>query len=278
MFRIVFVTLFIFILIPFALVREKRYVRNHRQDVDLRKRSAVLWILRSVLLALLIAAGFLIYKADYEKKEIGTYDRETASLVIYEIGAPGFPFGDSACRLVLKQDGKQVGRMDFSLANDGKRPDEGNFSVVWREDGVAVTASGEEQEDRTYVLYFEGAGTHVLDAPQEFRANLISWGDNSFRVIVCDPMENTVFPDGAQLTVDFDEGTYFIDLDGSVTRFDPDRKFYEPTVGRKLKWVEGMVLQIEFTAFEGYSDGNGFYNHAAGKRIENVDVIAIPVE
>ena len=73
----------------------------------------------------------------------------------------------------------------------------------------------------------------------------------------------------------FTEETYFIDLDGSVTEYHPHRTLFGRPIGKKLGWVEGMVLQIEFNACTDYSEGNGFGNRALGGRIENVDVIVV---
>jgi hypothetical protein len=270
--------LILFLLIvpgPLLLILEKRYAKTHAQQIDHKKRNMVLAVLRGILLLFLIAAGFLIYKTEYEPKEIGVYDRKPYSLAIYHVGEPGFPFGTSDCRLTLSRDGRRISTMDVTLHNDGKNPDTENFIVEWREDRVCVTVRGEEQEDTLCTLYFDGEGMRPLDAPQEFRANLIRWEKDGLRVQICDPMDNTVFPDGAELTVRFTEGTYFIDLDGSVTEYHPHRSLFERTVGKKLGWVEGMVLQIGFSACADYSEGNGFGNRALGGRIENVDVIVV---
>ncbi|MCR5066535.1 MAG: hypothetical protein K6A14_00555 [Erysipelotrichaceae bacterium] len=265
------------ILIPIAVIKEKIYVRKHRDQIDMKKRAIVLWSLRSIVLIIVVALGLFIYKTGYEKTELGSYEKGDHKLTIWHIGVPDFPFGASYCRLELDKDGRKVEERDFTLWNDGKWPDSENFTVSWQDDRVMITAHGEEQDDRTYALFLSEHALHELSEPIRLHANLIEWNDDSFRVQVCDEMANDVFPNGGLLTVEFVEGTYFIDLDGSRTDYVTQRKLFEPTVARKLKWVEGMVLDIEITAYQDFVDDNDFYNRAKAGRIENIDVIAIDV-
>ncbi|MBQ6654620.1 MAG: hypothetical protein IJM79_03755 [Erysipelotrichaceae bacterium] len=243
----------------------------------MKKGSVILPVMGSLLLVVVLAIGFLIYKTEYARTLIGTYDNGNRQLTISEIGEPGFPFGSSQCRLVLNEGGRLADSMDFSVANDGKRLSEEAFEVSWLANGVSVTVHGEEQEDRTYVLYSASEGIQMLTQPQLLHANFIEWVRDGFRAEVCDPMDNTVFPDGAQLTVIFTEETYFIDLDGSVTYY-PGKSLFEPSISRKLKWVEGMVIEIEIIACEDYVKDNGFRNRVIGRRIENVDVIVVDLD
>ncbi len=265
------------ILTPVAVIREKLYVRNHREQINMKKRAIVLWSLRSIVLIIVVALGLFIYKTGYEKTELGSYEKDDHKLIIWHVGVPDFPFGQSYCRLELDKDGKKIDEMDFTLQNDGKWPDSENFTVFWQDDRVVITAHGEEQDDKTYVLFLNENSMRELSKPIRLHANLIDWNDDSFTVQVCDAMDNGIFPDGGQLTVEFGEGTYFIDLDGSRTDYIAQRKLFEPTVAKKLKWVEGMVLDIEITAYQDFVADNGFHNRAKAGRIENVDVIAVDV-
>ncbi len=275
--RILFYILAAIILIPVALLREYLFTRSHRKDIDMKKRTVVLSALGIITLTIVTAVGWFVYKTDYEKSEINTYDNGSYQLKIYQVGTPVFPYGEGKCMFILNKDGKKIDEMDIWLANDGKWPDTANFDVSWNKDSVSITAHGEEQEDRTYVLYY-GKSIYVLEEPHQLRANFISFNSDGLRAVVCDPMDNDVFPKDAQLTVMFNEDTYIIDLDGSVTCYDPDRKLFEPEIGKKFRWSEGMVIQIEFTAYQGYNRDNGFRNLAIGRRIENVDVIAVDAE
>ena len=244
----------------------------------MKKRSIGLLIVYGIILVIVLLIGYFVYETNYKKTEISTYRNNEYELVIYQIGTSIFPFGPSECRLVLNKDNTQIDAISFYLHNDGKRPFEENFDVYWKKENVEVIASGEEQDDITYVLYFDSDKLITLNEPQEFKANLIDWNEDSFEVIINNPMDNTIFPNGAKLTVMFDENTYFIDLDESITKYNSNRTIFEPKIGNKLKWVEGMVIQIEFIAYKEYNEGNGFYNLALGRRIENVDVIAVDVD
>lgn len=267
----------VIVISPVALIKEYLFVRSHRQEINMKKRTTVLSVFGSIILIFVTASGWFIYKADFEKSEIEIHNKGSYRLTIYQIGAPAFPFGDGRCRFVLNKDDKRIDEMEIRLANDGKWPDEDNFDVEWNADSVSITAHGEEQEDKTYVLYFDSS-MYVLDKPQILNANFDGWDDDGFWAIVCDPLDNDIFPDGAKLKVLFNEDTYIIDIDGSVTYYDPDRKLFEPKIGNKLNWSEGMVIQIEFTAYKGYVQDNGYHNLAAGRKIENVDVIVIDAD
>ena len=120
----------------------------------MKTRSKAFLILISILAILLILLGSFIYKTNYRKTEISTYEKDRYQLVIYQIGTPTFPFGSGKCQIVLYKDGKQISKEDIELKNDGKWPDTGNFSVKWNFDSVTVNAHGEEQEDMIYTLSF----------------------------------------------------------------------------------------------------------------------------
>ena len=144
----------IVIVIIFALIRESLFVKDHKDDINLKTRSTVLFILRSILIIFLILIAIFIYETEYKISEIETYEKDQYRLVIYQVGTPSFPYGSGKCRFVLNKDGKQITKQEIELANDGKWPDSSNFSVEWKSDSVSVTAHGEEQEDVAYTLNF----------------------------------------------------------------------------------------------------------------------------
>lgn len=120
-----------------------------------KKRSVIILIIISILLLLFGIFGYLIYKAEYEKHEILVSQNDPYKLIIYQSGTPDFPFGQSDCTLQLIKDNKTIDETDIILHNDGKWPDAQNFTVSWLIDSVTITVHGEEQEDMTYVLYFD---------------------------------------------------------------------------------------------------------------------------
>ena len=144
----------IVVVVIFVLIRESLFAKAHKDKINLKTRSIVLFILRSILVIFLILIAFFIYETKYKKSEIQTYEKGQYKLVIYQVGVPSFPYGSGKCYLILNKDGKQIAKQDIELANDGKWPDSNNFSVRWNSDGVEITAHGEEQEDVTYTLDF----------------------------------------------------------------------------------------------------------------------------
>lgn len=121
-----------------------------------KKRSIVLLITGILFLMIMSVIGFLIYKTEYRKSEICSAENGPYRLVIYQIGEPGFPFGSGDCCLELYDQKSLISKMDITLTNDGKWPDENNFDILWHEDRVEIIVHGEEQDDKTYVLYHEG--------------------------------------------------------------------------------------------------------------------------
>lgn len=85
--------------------------------------------------------------------------RETAAdgihtLRIVQSGAPGFPFGETPCRIYLCTDGRCTETVDIVLRNDGKNAEESNFTVHWEDTGVRIVVSAEEMENTEIILYY----------------------------------------------------------------------------------------------------------------------------
>lgn len=109
----------------------------------------------AVFIGILIA-GF-IYETEYKIHVISdsfSADR-TYRLEIDQVGDPAWPYGSTDCRLVLySKEDEKICEKDFSVANDGKNVSEDNFSILWEEDQVTVTAYGEEQGYIEYTLQY----------------------------------------------------------------------------------------------------------------------------
>lgn len=120
-------------------------------------KKRIFAVLLCLAAAVLTAAGVVKYRADCALTELAVYSDMDYELHIYERGEPDFPFGAAHSRLELKSGRARIVRLDIDIQNDGKHPDSGNFSVSWQEDGVIVTVSGEEQPDRIYTLFYNGA-------------------------------------------------------------------------------------------------------------------------
>lgn len=120
--------------------------------------KAILIIIAVLAVSVSVIIGGFIYQTEFKQNEVNTYfsDDGTYSLTIYQIGDPDWPFGKTDCRFVLYGSGGTISTKDFSVYNDGGNVFDDNFNVQWHEDNVSITVNGEEQSDRTYILYFNG--------------------------------------------------------------------------------------------------------------------------
>lgn len=104
----------------------------------------------------ILVAGF-IYVTEYKIHVISdsfSADR-TYRLEIDQVGDPAWPYGSTDCRLVLySKEDEKIREKDFSVANDGKKVSENNFSIRWEEEQVIVTVYGEEQGYIEYTLQY----------------------------------------------------------------------------------------------------------------------------
>ncbi|WMJ90459.1 hypothetical protein [Anaerocolumna sp. MB42-C2] len=71
------------------------------------------------------------------------------------IGEPDWPFGTTHCRFDLFDGSKRIAKRPLPIDNDGSNAREDNCSITWNTNNVTIMVSGEEQEDREYVLNFE---------------------------------------------------------------------------------------------------------------------------
>ena len=111
-----------------------------------------------ILLPIAILYGGIKYRIDYAKTEVVTSASEDGryTLKIYMIGEPEWPFGSTDCRFELMDNSSRLVKYSFSVQNDGKKMHEDNFQVVWSDKNVTISVSGEEQEEETFILNFDG--------------------------------------------------------------------------------------------------------------------------
>ena len=122
------------------------------------KKSKIILIVVLVLAIILSFPAVFIYKTQYKKTEIITNSNTNDShkLIVYEIGEPDFPFGAAHCRFDLNDGNKKISSLSFDVYNDGGWALKENFIVKWNDDGAEISVNGEEQEEHTYYLYFNG--------------------------------------------------------------------------------------------------------------------------
>ncbi len=111
----------------------------------------ILTIILVVLVAAAVTVALIIYFRDYRKTEVFSSVNGSSTITVYMVGEPDFPYGKTKCRLVLKRDGKDTVKEDFSLANDGAAARKDNFSVEWNDNSVRLRVTGSEQEIASYV-------------------------------------------------------------------------------------------------------------------------------
>ena len=111
------------------------------------------WIISAIVIILipcLFCVGINII--DKIPRTIDIQKNNTYTIELQAIGSPEWSFGPQDGRIVLKKDNKIIEKEKFLLQNDGKKMDEYNWKVSWKNDLVTVTIIGEEQEDETYVF------------------------------------------------------------------------------------------------------------------------------
>ncbi len=110
---------------------------------------------------------------------------------------------------------------------------------------------------------------HVLETPQKMTVKIVGWAGDGFRVTVIEAEKNTIFPNGAELTIVFNEETVFILSDGSTITFNPEDD--STPISSIVGWPDGSIVHVEFTAYEDYNEGNHYYNRATGSHLELVE-------
>ena len=116
------------------------------------------------------------------------------------------------------------------------------------------------------------AGTaqgHVLESPQKMTVKIVGWGGDGFRVTVTEAEKNTIFPNGAELTIEFNEKTVFVLSDGATITFNPEDD--STPISSIVGWPDGSIVHVEFTAYEDYNEENRYNNRATGSHLELVE-------
>ena len=78
----------------------------------------------------------------------------TYSILIYEVGAPEFPFGEGRCKIVLKKGDVTIENQEIIVYNDGKRLGKDDFKVNWLDDHINIIIHAEEMEDISLDLFY----------------------------------------------------------------------------------------------------------------------------
>ncbi|MCI6582526.1 MAG: hypothetical protein PUB89_07950 [Oscillospiraceae bacterium] len=115
-----------------------------------KNKGCIISAIVIILIPFLFFVGINII--DKIPRTIDIQKNNTYTIELQAIGSPEWSFGPQDGRIVLKKDNKIIEKEKFLLRNDGKKMDEYNWKVSWKNDLVTVTIIGEEQEDETYVF------------------------------------------------------------------------------------------------------------------------------
>ena len=115
-----------------------------------KNKGCIISAIVIILIPFLFFVGINII--DKIPRTIDIQKNNTYTIELQAIGSPEWLSGPQDGRIVLKKDNKIIEKEKFLLRNDGKKMDEYNWKVSWKNDLVTVTIIGEEQEDETYVF------------------------------------------------------------------------------------------------------------------------------
>lgn len=111
----------------------------------------------AVILAMAAGVLALRYQTAGKKTLLFTIPSDDGeySLRIFMIGEPDFPFGSVTCEAVLSKGDTKLRAAPFTMANDGKIPDESQFETFWSSDSVTLLVKQEEADDQKILLPLE---------------------------------------------------------------------------------------------------------------------------
>lgn len=124
-------------------------------------KKTVKLLLITVGIVVVIAAGLLgslMYTMYYKATVVDTAESENGAyeVTLLAVGEPGWPFGPTAGRLVLREGQTVVAKLSIRIANDGGPITAGSWSVTWHDHDVKIRLSGEEQYDQLVTMYYNG--------------------------------------------------------------------------------------------------------------------------
>ncbi|MGN0159085.1 MAG: hypothetical protein ACI39W_08115 [Brotaphodocola sp.] len=121
------------------------------------KKGCLITVFGLVVLVFLLIGG-IKFPTSYAKTEIAAFSSGDGiyTLIVYMIGEPEWPFGETHCSFDLLEGRKRVSRYPFSIKNDGAIAHRENFHVTWNADNVTILVSSKEQGTTEYILSYDG--------------------------------------------------------------------------------------------------------------------------
>lgn len=125
---------------------------------ELMKKKITLIVILILLLLTTSIFGYIKYKRSYSKSLVDTSLSNDGNYIlnIFMIGEADFPYGKTHCLFNLSKYSTKLSELSFDVANDGAIVNSDNFLITWHEDNVMIVVSCAEQDDVTYILYFNG--------------------------------------------------------------------------------------------------------------------------
>lgn len=114
----------------------------------------------AILIGILV--GSLVYAMKYKITETGSEKSPDGSyeVIFQQRGEPEFPFGATHVRFLVKSaDGSLITKENHTIYDDGASFRPANWEVRWYPAGVEIILKGSEQEDSSYIVYYDKNST-----------------------------------------------------------------------------------------------------------------------
>jgi len=144
------VILFIWILLSVSLVIG--CIKVHNTII-----KGLFGILAGLCITVLCFVGIFYYLIVFKVSNVDTSVSSDGeySLTMQAVGEPLF-FGPADGQFILKKGEKRIGKVKFSLSNDGGNISRDTWHVTWKKNQVEIIIYGEEQNDEQFLLFFDG--------------------------------------------------------------------------------------------------------------------------
>ena len=144
------VILFIWILLSVSLVIG--CIKVHNTII-----KGLFGILAGLCITVLCFVGIFYYLIVFKVSNVDTSVSSDGeySLTMQAVGEPLF-FGPADGQFILKKGEKRIGKVKFSLSNDGGNISRDTWHVTWKKNQVEIIIYGEEQNDEQFLLSFDG--------------------------------------------------------------------------------------------------------------------------
>ncbi len=207
--------------------------------------------------AITVLIGSFIYITKYRVLEVG---REKSADRNYEvifqmIGEPEWPFGSTTGRFVVNDlaNDRQLQETDLTIFDDGATFRDSNWEVTWYPVGVEIIISGSEQENGTYVIYYDGSDRFKGYTKEQ----AVAWIQKKYG-------SEVRFVSEQNNTYTFDEGGFGFEVQKDFYLTDNYEKAYYEWYGEQFSAAHNRYIYFEEDNSE-YIPVVGFNGRQAGE-------------